>query len=88
MAKPFNRPRDVPTSYPVFTAFVYSLDTLIPLVELHQQGYWLPNANEGSDWIGFTSGAWLRVYLWVHIGAGWVLTTLAVAGFTGLVRRE
>jgi hypothetical protein len=32
-------------------------------------------------------GGLLRVYLWVHTILGWALTTLWLAGFTGLVRR-
>ncbi len=33
------------------------------------------------------TGNLLRWYFWFHIVMGWVLTSLAVAGFTGLVRR-
>ena len=29
---------------------------------------------------------WARLYLWAHIAAGWGLTLLAVAGFSGLVQ--
>ncbi|MGK7881430.1 MAG: hypothetical protein AB4060_15230, partial [Crocosphaera sp.] len=32
------------------------------------------------------TGNLLRWYFWFHIAMGWVLTSLAVAGFTGLVR--
>jgi hypothetical protein len=28
----------------------------------------------------------VRIYLWIHIMFGWSLTTLWVAGFSGLVR--
>jgi hypothetical protein len=76
--------------YPKFQAFVYSLDTLLPIVDLKQKGYWLPNANKGENviqGIRFRWGGLLRIYLWVHILFGWVLTTLWVAGFTGIVRR-
>jgi sRNA-binding regulator protein Hfq len=62
-----------------FCAFVYSLDVFVPLVDLHQASYWLPNAN-------LMSGRILRYYLWFEIVAGWVLTTLLVVGVTGLVR--
>ena len=60
---------------PTFNAFVYSLDTFVPLVDLHQAKYRLP------------TGPGLRLYLWIHISSGWVLTTLLVVGLTGLVRR-
>jgi len=34
-------------------------------------------------WVRF-----LRVYRWIHIGVGWLLITLGIAGVTGLVRKE
>jgi hypothetical protein len=61
--------------YPKFQAFVYSLDTLLPIVDLKQKGYWLPNANQGANvirGIRFRWGGLLRIYLWVHILFGWV----------------
>jgi hypothetical protein len=36
----------------------------------------------------WTSLQFLRVYRWVHIGVGWLLITLGIAGITGLVRKE
>ncbi|MGE4553398.1 MAG: hypothetical protein AB7D57_09805, partial [Desulfovibrionaceae bacterium] len=81
-----------PHPYPTFNAFIYSLDAFIPLVDLHQEIYWMPNSESLQkvrirpiDWYW---PAWtIRVYLWVHILAGWVLTLLFVAGVSGLVRR-
>ena len=65
-----------------FDAFVYSLDTFLPIVNLHQEEHWLPDAT--SSW-----GKALRAYLWFHILMGWALTTLGIAGATSrLVRRE
>ena len=60
---------------PVFNTFVYSLDSFIPLIDLHQAKYRLP------------TGCWLRVYHWIHIVFGWTLTTLFAVGLTGLVRK-
>ena len=57
-----------------FNAFFYSLDTFVPLVDLNQESYWRP--------IG-----WRRGYLWGHILAGWVLSTLFVTGMTGVLKR-
>jgi len=76
--------------YPKFQAFVYSLDTFLPIVDLNQKGYWLPNANHGDylPYVKFRWGGLLRIYLWVHIIAGWILTTLWVAAFTGIIRRR
>jgi hypothetical protein len=60
---------------PGFSAFTYSLDSLLPVVNLHQEDYRLPD--------GITS-----VYLGFHIVAGWALTTLLAFGLTGLARRD
>jgi hypothetical protein len=67
-------------SYPRFDAMIYSLDTLLPIVSLEMQGYWIPDESNG--------GARARIYLWFHIGVGWALSLLAVAGFSGLVKSD
>ena len=67
-------------SYPGFNAFIYSADTLLPVVSLEMQEYWLPDEAAGN--IGHAA----RIYLWIHIAVGWALSLLAVAGFSGLVR--
>ena len=38
-------------NYPKFNAFMYSMDTFVPIINFHQQDYWLPNANQGRDTI-------------------------------------
>ncbi|MDP3862626.1 MAG: hypothetical protein Q8Q63_13690, partial [Phaeovulum sp.] len=68
-------------AYPRFSAFVYSADTLIPVVALEMQSYWIPDDSSAR-------GAAARVYLWLHIAAGWGLTLLAVAGFSGLIKMD
>ncbi len=60
--------------------FIYSLDTFLPISSFHQEEYWMPRAND--VW-----GSLLLCYFWVHIALGWILTTLGVAGLTGLVRK-
>ena len=66
-------------TYPKFNAFVYSLESFVPLIKLDQSANWAPNANRA--W-----GRFLRYYLYLHITAGWVLTTLWVGAVTGLVK--
>ena len=65
---------------------MYSVDTFVPLIDLHQSKYWLPNAKRGNKLLGLHIGGLLRLYLWIHIVMGWALTTLLVVGLTGLVR--
>ncbi len=77
--------------YPVFNSFVYSMDVFVPVVDLHQAKYWLPNANRGSELVPTSSaalctGGLLLGWLWFEIACGWVLTTLFLVGLTGLVR--
>ncbi|NEP39316.1 MAG: hypothetical protein F6K35_08650 [Okeania sp. SIO2H7] len=66
------------------------LDTFIPIVDLHQQEFWLPNPKKGEEipliLFKVKAGRLLRWYLWIHIIFGWILTSLWVAGFSGLVR--
>ncbi|MDP6558352.1 MAG: hypothetical protein QGG71_27055, partial [Pirellulaceae bacterium] len=77
--------REISSDYPRFNALVYSIDTFVPLIDLQQAKYWLPNANRES--LGFRTGMLVRFYLWLHIAAGWTLTTLLAVGLSGLVRR-
>jgi hypothetical protein len=68
-------------SFPVHMHyFLYSLDTFLPIISFHQEEFWMPRDNN-------LMGCLLLCYYWLHIALGWILTTLGVAGFTGLVRR-
>ena len=86
---------DSPLTYPEFFPLTYSLDVFLPVIDLHQANYWIPKASLGEPIdksIGFLStgvrdGGILLAYFWLQIILGWVLTSLWVAGFTGLVRR-
>jgi hypothetical protein len=68
--------RWIQTRYPALNPWIYSLDTLLPIVDFHQETYWTPK-----------DGLVRWLYLPVHIMMGWVITTLFVVSFTGLVRR-
>ncbi|HED54713.1 MAG TPA: hypothetical protein ENJ00_11015 [Phycisphaerales bacterium] len=62
--------------YPRFKPLVYSADTFLPLVNLHQEPYWVPRT-----W-------WVRtIYLPAHILFGWIITTMFAVSFSGLVRK-
>ena len=83
--------RRVSEEYPVFNSLVYSIDVFIPVVDLHQVKYWLPNANRGSELVPTSSaalctGGLLLFWLWIETALGWILTTLFLVGITGLVR--
>lgn len=83
--------RQVKETYPKFSSVIYSIDTFVPLVNFHQQNYWLPDANRGSDFLKYRffslrTGEMLRIYLWIHITLGWIVASLLAAGLSGLVR--
>jgi uncharacterized protein YjbI with pentapeptide repeats len=68
-------------NYPCFYPAAYAIDTVIPLINVRQAAYWTPNGQTPG-------GHALGIFTWVSTVFGWVLATLAVAGYTGLVRRD
>jgi hypothetical protein len=69
------------SSYPCFYAVGYAVDTVIPIINVHQAENWGPYGQVpwGRAWVAGT---------WIATGLGWALATLLVAGYTGLVRRD
>lgn len=66
-------------SYPRFNVWMYSLDNLFQLMELDQKSFWRPDQNK--PW-----GGMAIAYFYFQTIVGWVLSLLAVAGFSGLVK--
>ena len=71
--------------YPPFSAIAYSLDTMLPIVNFHMESYWEPSRAQEKSGTREWAVWW---YLRGHIALGWILTTLAVLGFAGLVRQD
>lgn len=67
------------SSYPKFNAWMYSLDALLPVLEMGQKDFWRPEPRKGG-------GALAISYFYFEAIAGWALSLLAVAGFSGLVK--
>jgi hypothetical protein len=65
--------------YPCFYPAGYAIDTVIPIINVHQATYWGPNGDSAA-------GTALTVFTWLCTALGWALATLSVAGYTGLVR--
>jgi hypothetical protein len=75
-------------SYPPFNRWLYSLDSFLPIVDLHQCSYWLPSDSvEPIRTARPPRATAVSAYLAVHIVLGWVLSALFVAGVSGLLRR-
>lgn len=77
----------LPVEYTPFSAFWYSFDTLIPLIDLGQEKAWSPSPLT-SEITKDPAGWALLFYLYIHIIMGWVLTTLTVVALTGLIKRD
>ncbi len=60
---------------PAFQPLMYALDTLLPVIDLHQQDNWVPHGL--AQW-----------WAWASILAGWALTTAVVAALTGIMKKE
>ena len=66
--------------YPCFSPLGFTIDTVIPLIDVHQADYWAPNAE--TTW-----GAAYEYIAYTGTAFGWFFATLALAGATGIVRR-
>ncbi|VVP20953.1 membrane-associated oxidoreductase [Pseudomonas fluorescens] len=80
--------------YTGFSPMAFSLDLLLPLVDLHQENDWAPliatpKANALEEFKGFFSVKRLvRFVMWCEILAGWGFSLLFVAVVSGLARRK
>jgi hypothetical protein len=81
----------VSKNYLSFNSFIYSLEMFVPLVNLGMNDAWRSYANRRARVLILGRRYWfwgstVRAYMWVHVLAGWVLTTLWVGGLTGLIK--
>jgi hypothetical protein len=72
---------NLPADYPRFHPWLHSADVFFPFVDLHQESYWLPRAEESGE-------NFYRIYMWLHILLGWLLTSIGVVGLTGIVKKD
>lgn len=86
--KEWSRTHVVPAGYPSFNAVAYSVDSFVPILSLQQRDSWRPNDRATCQRGPENCGSLLRILLWLNTVFGWIVTTLAVAGFTGLIRRD
>ena len=95
----FAKYKRVPEHYEPFHALPYSLENSFPLVRLGVQDKWAPASDvQGSTWqphtwssrflLPITTAGFVRWFRWVQICFGWILTTLFVAGVSGIIRRD
>ena len=68
-------------SYPAFNPWMFSLDTLFPVLEIGQKDFWRPDPSQPN-------GTYTLNYFYFQSVVGWALSLLAVAGFSGLVKSK
>jgi hypothetical protein len=99
VANPSRQPCWVlPSDYPKFNPAMYSLDVFLPIINLHQEDYWLPNGAPPTGWLarpaelgsqaGIPAGSLYWIYMWLHIALGWILTSFIVAALSGLIKKD
>ena len=83
----------LPEEYTGFSPMVYSLDILLPLVNLQQEQDWAPliptpKAGWWEELTHFSLKHWVRLVVWFEILFGWVASLLFVAVVSGLSKRS
>jgi hypothetical protein len=69
------------SSYPEFNPWMFSLDALLPVMEIGQKEFWRPDPAKPR-------GVFILNYYYLQSVIGWALSLLAVAGFSGLVKSK
>ena len=81
----------LPSEYTTFHSFAYSLDLILPLVDLQQEHDWAP-AVSYTDARGTVrnsvAGQLIRAVLWFEILFGWTASLVLVAVLTRLVEKD
>jgi hypothetical protein len=77
----------VPDEYSTFQPFIYSLDLILPLVDLQQESDWAPIA-EGPTGQDLVAGVILRWLMWFEILFGWIASLTLVAVLGRLVEKD
>lgn len=68
--------------YETFYSFAYALDVVVPVLDLGQTDAWAPSPARG-DW-----GYWVFYLQKIFIVLGWVVTAIAAAAISGMIRRD
>ncbi len=79
--------------YTGFSPFAYSLDLILPLVDLQQEHDWAPyipapQANWLDELAAFSKYHWTRLLVWFEILFGWGASLVMAAVLSGLTNRN
>ena len=85
--------KPIPKDYPIYSAVVYSIDTFVPILDMRQSKHYRPDATAhgafdmGEGFFMPVHGYVILIYFWIHILAGWILTTIFIVGLTGAIKQ-
>lgn len=82
----------LPAEYSTFSPLVYSLDIILPLVDLGQEKAWgplvpTPQRNAWNEWLALSPGHFVRFLVWFETLFGWIGSVLLVGIVSGIARR-
>lgn len=69
-----------PIGYPCFASYPYTMQLLIPVLDLRESAYWFPDAHI-MPW-----GFLLAVYTWMMIFVGWAVVLALIPGISRYIR--
>ncbi len=81
----------LPSEYTTFNPAVYSLDLILPLVDLGQESSWAPSAtytDSGGEMQWLWWGMGIRALMWFEILFGWFASLMFVAIVSRLVDKD
>ncbi|RJP67990.1 MAG: membrane-associated oxidoreductase [Comamonadaceae bacterium] len=82
----------LPAEYSTFSPWVYSLDIILPLVDLGQEKAWgplvpTPQQDAWNEWLARSHGHKVRWLIWFETLFGWIGSLLLVGIVSGIARR-
>lgn len=85
--------KQLPAEYTTFSPLAYSLDVLLPLVDLGQEKRWgplvpTPASHFCIELLSLSPPHWVRLLNWFQILYGWIASLLFVAIVSGMSRRS
>lgn len=87
-AQPWTRCDALPAAHPAFNPWIYSLDLILPVVDLRQDQAWAPMVATRGGKESLPWGWWLQVAMWVEILLGWLGSLLLVSVLGKLVKQD
>lgn len=77
--------------YTTFSPLAYSLDVVLPLIDLQQEKDWAPFIDtpkkyRAEEFFHWSKNHFIRIAIWIEILLGWIFSLLLVAQLSGLKR--